>query len=298
MSSYTEITTADGRALEVLTAGDQGGFPWVYHGGSPSAAVLFEPLDAAAREAGLHLVTYSRPGCGGSSPRLPEQGAPRFVDDVADTVAVLDGLGLDDFVTLGWSGGGPRALACAALLPGRCRAATSLAGVAPLLGMGPDWYLGMAPENVAEYSAAVAGASWYEAYLETEFLPVLTATADDITAALGDLLSDVDRAALDQPYAAWLAEMFARSGAQGVVGVRDDGLAAVADWGFDLASITTPTAIWQGDQDAMVPLAHGRWLAENVPGTTAHLLEGLGHLIDRPHLAQALAELKALGGVG
>jgi len=292
-----DVTTPDGRHLEVLSGGDPDGFPWFFHGGSPSAAVPYAPMLDAAAEAGLRWITCSRPGYGASSPRLPAQGPPRFADDVADTAAILDALGLDEFVTLGWSGGGPRALGCAALLPQRCRAATSLAGVAPRHAADLDWSGAMAPENVAEYAAADAGAEAYEAYLVADFLPVLQAGPEQLEAAMGELFTDADRAVLDEAMLAWMVAVFERAGAQGVVGVRDDGLACVADWGFDPASISVPTAIWQGDADAMVPLNHGRWLAEHVPGTRVHLLPDAGHLLVATHLDEALAELRELAGL-
>ncbi|MCW2795204.1 alpha/beta fold hydrolase, partial [Nocardioides sp.] len=252
-----DVQRPDGRVLEVLTGGDPDGFPWLFHSGSPSAAVAYAPIDDAARGLGLRMVTYSRPGYGGSTPRRAEQGPPRMADDVADSVAILDHLGIDEFVTLGWSGGGPRALACGALLPERCRAVATLAGVGPHDGEGLDWFAGMAPENVAEYAAAEAGADAYEALLVEAFLPILQASPDDLAAAMGELLTPVDAAALSPGVAKYLADSFQRAGAQGVVGVRDDGLAAVAPWGFELASIRVPVAVWQGRQDAMVPFAHG-----------------------------------------
>ncbi|MCW2766128.1 MAG: alpha/beta hydrolase fold protein, partial [Nocardioides sp.] len=211
-----------------------------------------------------------------------------------DSVAILDHLGIDEFVTLGWSGGGPRALACGALLPERCRAVASLAGVGPKDGDGLDWFAGMAPENVAEYTAAAAGAEAYEEYLVREFLPILETSADDLASAMGGLLTPVDVAALTPVVAAYLAESFQRAGAQGVVGVRDDGLAAFGPWGFDLASIRVPVAIWQGRQDAMVPYAHGEWLAAHVPGAQAHLFEDEGHLSLVTQIETILADLKAL----
>jgi len=296
--TYLDVTTADGRTLEVLVEGDPDGFPWLYHSASTSAAAPFAPVDDAARAQGLRMITYSRPGYGGSSPRGAEQGPPRMADDVADSVAILDHLGVGDFVTLGWSGGGPRALACAALLPERCRAAASLAGVAPHDAEGLDWLAGMAPENVAEYTAAEQGADAYATYLTAEFLPVMQASADDLIEAMGGLLTPVDQAALDRPFAQYVSETFQRAGAQGVVGVRDDGLAAAAPWGFDLASITVPVAIWQGRQDAMVPYAHGAWLAAHVPGATPHLFEDEGHLSLVAQLETILADLKALAGRG
>src|SRR3712207_8491389 len=99
----------------------------------------------------MRMITYSRPGYGASSP-YPVPGGARVRDDVADAVTVLDELGADEFLTLGWSGGGPRALACAALIPERCRAAASLAGVAPYDADGLDWPAGMGQENVDDRS--------------------------------------------------------------------------------------------------------------------------------------------------
>ncbi len=292
---FRQVTTRDGRSLEVLTGGDPDGFPLLFHGGSPSAAVRYEPLDEAAAGAGLRLVTYSRPGYGGSTARpRPE---PRMVDDVADTEDVLAALAIDRFVTLGWSGGGPRALACAALLPGRCLAAASLAGVAPYDVDGLDWMAGMAEENVAEYTAAAAGREAYEAYLEEEFLPVLMVDADDMAEAMGGLLPPADLAAMDRGFTEWLTEMFHRAGAQRVTGVLDDGQAAVRPWGFDVAAITVPVAVYQGRQDAMVPFTHGEWLAAHVPGVEAHLTEDDGHLTLMTRVPEILVDLKRLAGL-
>jgi pimeloyl-ACP methyl ester carboxylesterase len=81
------------------------------------------------------------------------------------------------------------------------------------------------------------------------------------------------------------------------VGVRDDGLAAVTPWGFDVASIRVPVAIWQGREDAMVPFAHGEWLAAHVPGAEAHLLDDEGHLTLVTKLDEIMADLKRLAGL-
>ena len=294
-AGYREVQTRDGRTLEVLTGGDPEGFPLLFHGGSPSAVVHYAPLDDAAREAGLRLVSYSRPGYGGSTarPRLE----PRMIDDVADSVTILDTLDVERFVTAGWSGGGPRALGCAALLPERCLAAACIAGVGPHDAEGLDWKAGMAPENVAEYTAAEAGRAAYEAFLEEEFLPVLMADADDMAEAMGGLLPPADQAALDRGFTEWLTETFHRAGVQRVAGVLDDGQAAVRPWGFDVGAITVPVAIYQGRQDAMVPYAHGEWLAAHVPNAEVHLTEDDGHLTLVTRLPEILADLKRLAGV-
>jgi pimeloyl-ACP methyl ester carboxylesterase len=294
MGDFLDVTTADGRTLEVLTGGDPDGFPWLFHGGSPTAAAPYPYLDDVARSLGLWMVTFSRPGYGGSTPR----SAPgRMVDDVAESVTVLDHLEIDEFVTLGWSGGGPRALACAVLLPDRCRAAATLAGVAPCDAEGLDWLAGMADESRAEYEAAAAGPEAYEAFVVEHVLPMLTATPDQLREALGGLATPVDAAVVTEEFADWLSRTFNAAAAQGAVGARDDGLAAVAPWGFDLAKLRVPVAVWQGREDSMVPFAHGQWLAAHVPGAEAHLVEHEGHLSLVNQMDVILADLKRLGGV-
>ncbi|NYD43273.1 alpha/beta fold hydrolase [Nocardioides panaciterrulae] len=293
---YLEVTTDDGRVLEVLTGGDPDGLAWLYHSGSPSAAVPFARFEDAARRQGLRMITYSRPGYGGSSPYSWEDGAPRVVDDVADSMTILEQLGVEEFVTLGWSGGGPRALACGALLPDRCLAVATLAGVGPKDGQGLDWFAGMAPENRAEYAAAVQGPDAYAAYLTEDFLPILQTPLAELVGAMGGLLTPVDAAAFTDDLGDYLARSLQRAGAQGVRGVRDDGLVATAPWGFDLQSTRVPVGVWQGRQDAMVPFAHGEWLAAHVPGAEPHLFDEDGHISLAVRIEEILADLKVLAG--
>lgn len=293
MTDVFDIPGPDGRTIEVLTGGDPAGFPLLFHNGSPSAVAESAAIDEAVRGAGLRYITYSRPGYGGSTPR-PAPG--RYADDVTESVAVLAHLGVEEFLTAGWSGGGPRALACAALLPDRCLAAASIAGVAPYAGEGLDWFDGMAEENIAEYSAAAQGAEAYEALVVEQVLPMMAAPADEIAEAMGGLVPPVDKAVVTDEFADWMSRSFSHAAAQGPVGVRDDGLAAVAPWGFDLADVRVPVAIWQGRQDAMVPFGHGAWLAAQVPGAHPHLLDDEGHLSLVGRIGDILEDLKRLAG--
>jgi pimeloyl-ACP methyl ester carboxylesterase len=81
----------------------------------------------------------------------------------------------------------------------------------------------------------------------------------------------------------------------GVYGWLDDDLAFTKPWGFDVASIARPVAIWQGDQDRMVPFAHGEWLATNVPGAHAHLMPGEGHItLGAKRIGEILDDLETL----
>ncbi|MCY1139866.1 alpha/beta hydrolase [Actinoplanes sp. Pm04-4] len=268
------IVLPDGRTLEYLVEGPPGALPLVLHHGTPSGAVRFAPIVDSALRHGLRIVEASRPGYGGSTPHPGR----RVADVAADTAALLDGLEAAHFVTVGWSGGGPHALACAALLPGRCAGAATIAGVAPYDASGLDWLDGMGEENIAEFQAAADGVQPLDKFLSGMADDLSRVTADDVVAAFGDLLSEVDKRALTGGFADYLAESTRYAVSAGIAGWREDDLAFLADWGFPLTDIRVPVAIWQGDQDRMVPPAHGHWLAHHVPGAEVHLNPDEGHL--------------------
>ncbi|MHB8453069.1 MAG: alpha/beta fold hydrolase [Mycobacteriales bacterium] len=287
---WESVRTIDGRALEVLVSGPAGRTPLVYHNGTPTAPVPFDPLSDAAAAAGLTLVTYARPGYAGSDP----QPGRTVAAAVADVSAILDHLGADDFLALGWSGGGPHALACAALLAPRCRGAATIGGVAPCPAEGLDWLAGMGPENVEEFTLALEGHGALEPWLEQAATHLAEIRAEDVADALGGLIPDVDRASLTGPFAEWAAAAFRRAVSTGVAGWRDDDLAFTRPWGFTLKQVSVPVTIWQGAQDLMVPFAHGQWLAQHIPGASARLFSEHGHLsLAVGHIAAIVADLAA-----
>jgi pimeloyl-ACP methyl ester carboxylesterase len=291
------ITTPDGRVLEILQTGRPDGFPLVYHGGTPSSAVEFGTRDRAAAAAGLRLITYSRPGYGASTPRSDLDTPWRIADDVTDTVAILDALGVAEFVTLGWSGGGPRALGCAALLPGRCRAACSLAGVAPYGVDGLDWAVGMGPENVRDFEASLQGRAALTPFIEEQVIAMAHGTAEDIAQVFGELVDEVDAAAMTGEVADYLARSNRHASRQGATGLLEDNLVLVRPWGFDVSAIDVPVSIWQGAHDLMVPFAHGQWLAGQVAGASVHLFDDEGHVSLLSRFDEMLAELRELAAL-
>lgn len=287
------LTTPDGRPLEVLTAGPPGGLPVLFHNGTPGGLVAFQPMTDAAAERGLRTVMYARPGYGQSGP----QPGRRVADTVADAARVLDHLGAEQFVTAGWSGGGPHALACAALLPGRCLAAASLAGVAPAQAAGLDWLAGMGPENVAEFGAAAQGEAALTAYLTPEADGLRQVTGEQVADALGGLVSAADRDVITADFADYLAAMFRAAVSTGIAGWRDDDVAFASDWGFPVEQAgQVPVAVWQGTEDLMVPPSHGAWLAGHIPGARPHLLPGQGHLTLVRGYGTVLDDLLGLAG--
>ena len=268
------VRAAGGRDLEVLVEGPEGGSILLFHLGTPSFATSFRQIVDPATKHGLRTVTYSRPGYADST----AQHGRTVADAAQDSEAILDALGADQFITAGWSGGGPHALACAALLPERCSAAATIASVAPYGVAGLDWLEGMGPENIAEFGATVEGELPLTKFLEAEAPGMRALTGAEVADALGGLVADVDRAALGGEFADALAASFRGSVSSGIAGWRDDDLAFAGPWGFEPKLIRVPVAVWHGAQDRMVPFSHGRWLAANVNGAHSRLLDDEGHL--------------------
>jgi pimeloyl-ACP methyl ester carboxylesterase len=274
MDRRFQTTTTNGRTLDVYADGPDRAVPVLFHNGTPSSGQLYAPFVEATSERGLRMVSFSRAGYGDST---REEG--RSVGDVVpDVVAVLDSLDADRCYALGWSGGGPHALASAALLPERVIGAATVGGLAPHDVDGLDWMAGMGRENVAGFSAALADDAGLRTLLEGIAPAFATVTADEVAARLGSLVSEVDRSAISGEAAAWLAEVFRESVRNGIWGWYDDERALVKPWGFDVRDVRVPVAIWQGRQDRMTPFAHGEWLASHIPGARAHLLAEHGHL--------------------
>jgi pimeloyl-ACP methyl ester carboxylesterase len=280
-AAYDQFTVpaAGGRSLDVLVTGPPDGLPLVFHHGTPGGVAVYPPMAAAAAGRGLRLVLYARPGYGGSTP------APgRLVADAAaDVATIMDKLGATRFVTVGWSGGGPHALACARLLSRRCMAAASLGGPAPYRAAGLNWPAGMAEDNLAEFGAAAEGESELTSLLEKTAPLLRDITADQLAGAMAEVISTTDYDVLGGELAAYFASAFRAGLAAGIAGWRDDDLAFVRDWGFSPAAPgdAAPVAIWHGDQDGMVPFSHGEWLARCIPGARSHLMPAVGHLAMR-----------------
>jgi pimeloyl-ACP methyl ester carboxylesterase len=219
------------------------------------------------------------------------------VADVApDTAAVLAAVGAERCLVAGWSGGGPHALACAARLDA-VAAVLVIAGVAPYGAAGLDWMAGMGEDNIIEFSAALRGEDELRPYLLQEREHLKDVGPADIVASLETLLPEVDRAVLTGEFAEDEAASFREAVRTGVDGWLDDDLAFANPWGFGLEEISVPTMIWQGTADLMVPLRHGQWLASRLPGASAHLEEGEGHLsVGLGALDRMLDELLAASG--
>ncbi len=269
-----DVQLPDGRTLHVYDNGDPAGAAVVAHHGTPSSGRPYEGHVDVARARGIRLIGYDRPGYGGSSAHPGRSVA----DAAADVAALLDELGVDRFATWGHSGGGPHALACAALLRGRCVAAATLAGVGPYGEPELDWLEGMGEGNVQEFGAVLAGADALEPVLRRNQEEMFSTDAAGLREAMLTVLSPLDQEAFTPEVGEWLYGVMVEGAGERIDGWRDDNLAFVKPWGFELSEIQVPVLLLQGVHDLMVPPAHGRWLAARIPVVEAEISDSEGHI--------------------
>jgi pimeloyl-ACP methyl ester carboxylesterase len=223
------------------------------------------------------VITYDRPGYG-QSDRHPGR---RVADCAADVAAIADELGFERFAVRGGSGGGPHALAVAALLGDRVTRVACAVGAAPFDALGDAWFDGMDPLNVREFGWALEGEVRLQAELVRENAELQERVAADPRSMLAPYnLPEADKAVMARPERDDVTrEEVPEMTRNGVWGWVDDELAFMQPWGFDLAAIHVPAAVWYGAADVLVPAAHGEWLARNVPGALVRVEPG-GHMGD------------------
>ncbi|GAB2710765.1 pimeloyl-ACP methyl ester carboxylesterase [Microbacterium marinum] len=246
----------------------------LWHHGSPQTGAVLPPVQAAADAAGLDVVSVARPAYGGAARSLG-----RTVRDVAVGLArVLEALDLRDVVSVGASGGGPHALAVAAVSPRRVAGVVTLASIAPYRPGDDAWFEGMA--DPSGLRAAIDGLGARTAHVEVdEFDPTSFVEADyrALETTWASLGTDV--AASDQ----W-----------GPDGLVDDDLAFTRPWGFDLAEVEVPVIVVQGGLDRVIPPAHATAIAEALPHALLQRIPDAGHIAVLDHLPAALAALADL----
>ncbi|WP_235493455.1 alpha/beta fold hydrolase [Leifsonia sp. Leaf336] len=258
------ITRPDGRQVRYFDTGGGEDSPvladapvLVWHHGTPQTGAVIEPVASEAAARGLRVVSCARPGYPGSDP-LPGRSV---ADAAADVLAVLDALGIDRFATMGASGGGPHAFACAALAPQRATAVVTFAGIAPYWG-DVDWFAGMA--DPGGLRAALAGRPARAAYAETaEFEP--------------ESFTSRDYEVLKEAWAALGADAGAGAAA-GHDGEVDDDVAFVSAWGVELGAVAAPTLLVQGGRDRVVPATHAGWMLERLRRGELWLRPREGHV--------------------
>jgi len=272
-----DLDVGDDRQLHVYDTAPEAGADQLtvfWHHGTPNIGSPPAPLYPAAAELGIRFVAHDRPGYGGSTSR-----PGRAIGSVAADVArIADALHINRFAVLGHSGGGPHALACAALLPDRVVGAVSIAGLAPFDADGLDWFAGMTAAGEASLRAAAAGRTSKERH-------EAAAGEDD------EMFIQADLDALRGEWG-WLGSVVGPALAAGPGGLIDDDLAYVTPWGFDPAAIDAPVLLLHGRLDRIVPCAHSEWLVQRCATAALDVRADDGHLSVLAGAPAALAWLR------
>jgi pimeloyl-ACP methyl ester carboxylesterase len=270
----TYVRSADGRRLAVQVSGNPNGVPVLLLHGTPGSRVGPYPKGRVLYKLGVRLLSFDRPGYGHSD----RQPARVVADVVPDVTAIADAFGLDRFAVLGRSGGGPHALACAALLPERVTRAGVLVGLAPWAAEGLDWFAGMSDSNVLEYSTAASSPDELMAHLIQAATRIQADPASHVNDIIGPEMPESDRRVVsDGGIRSMLERMFEEATRTSADGWIDDALAFCSPWGFDIADIKVPVLLWHGENDVFSPVAHARWLAERIPGAIMAIRPGSAH---------------------
>jgi pimeloyl-ACP methyl ester carboxylesterase len=258
-----DVEGDDGRILHAYDVGPtrrQNELVLMWHHGTPNIGAPPEPLFGAAEALGIRWIGYDRPGYGGSTP-CPRASVASAADDAARVANYLD---IHRFAVFGHSGGGPRAMACGALLEDRVISVISISSPAPWPTEDLDFFAGMSDGSVRELGAAAEGRSALEHVLATEEFDPESFTAADHEALNGEW--------------SWFGGIVNAATANGLGGMIDDDLAAMSPWGFDVSQIGKPTLMMHGTADRMVPSSHAQWLAARCPHAELRLAAGEGHI--------------------
>jgi pimeloyl-ACP methyl ester carboxylesterase len=266
------LKLTDGRFLEYFDNGIASTSAIVFHHGTPGHGHTWSQWLELAAARGIRALSYSRAGYG-----ISDRNEGRTVaGNNVDIRELLDSFGIRDFISIGWSGGGPHALATTTLAGSK--GAITLAGVGAYGEDDLDFLAGMGEENEIEFGEAVKGEAHISAWMDANAGAFKNVTGDQIREAFGGLIGDADKAVLQGNYAEESATSMRKGLAVSFDGWIDDDIAFIQPWGFDLAAISVPVLIWQGDDDFMVPHAHSYWLEKHIPGAKLNFVPGHGHI--------------------
>jgi len=273
------------RRLGYCRLGSAGGAPVMSFHGGLSCRLESVFADDLCSRLGVNLIAPDRPGIG-----LSDCSPGRtLLDWPSDVEALADALGFDRFAVMGWSAGGPFALACAHRIGDRLTAVASVAGVAPLdwpgcitgLGLGVDRFL----FRLARRHAGVAGRL---------LAPARWSPSGVIRRLLVHALrasGDADAEFIAASSVGEFADSMLESLRPGGLGTAHDYHLLGGDWGFSPADIETEVFIWHGLDDGLVPSSHARRLADALPSPRLNLVPEHGHFLPRRCMRDLLLAL-------
>ncbi len=263
-----------GRELSVESVGDPEGKPVFLLHGTPGGRNGPRPRGIVLYRLGVRLISFDRPGYPGST-----RHKERTVATAAENVrAIADYFGIERFSVVGRSGGGPHALACAALLPDRVISAAALVSLAPRNAEGLDWTAGMTKSNVEAYRLAAEDPVALRALLK-EQAERIDKGSEGLLRALWPEMDDHDKEVIDDiALRRIIADIHVEALSNNCVdGWVDDVIALGNDWKFDPAKIRVPVKLWAGRDDVFSPVGHTFWLAQQIAGAEVEIANGKAH---------------------
>jgi pimeloyl-ACP methyl ester carboxylesterase len=278
----------DGRRLGYRVFGVADGMPLVALHGTPASSLLFRLADEAARDRNVRLIAPDRPGYGRSTP-CPGYALARWAGDIPP---LLEHLGIGRFRVLGVSGGGPFAVALAALIPERVE---GLGLVSPIGLLDPEARCSLSPVQALLFRHLPCHARSRRLALALS-APLMRKAPNLVIGLTAAWLGAADRRMLSDPAGrAAIADAMREAVAQGAAGIDDDLRLFGNDWGLPLADIRAPALVWQGLSDRLVPPGSAFALHQRIGSSRVIELPAAGHFWVLAHVGEVLDALLALG---
>jgi pimeloyl-ACP methyl ester carboxylesterase len=267
------VTLQDGRTLGFAEYGDDSSQKAVIYFNGSGGSRLEHPTDELIlSELGLRFIATDRPGHGLSSPQ-PERKLLDWPDDISE---LANHVNADRFYVMGWSGGGPHALACAYKLPGRVIAGAIVSGLAPFDR--PNPYDGLPFQlKILNFLGRKTPSLVY--LFRRLMRPMVMGDPEEAGKKLASSFPPVDRQLVEQPENQKMLIASIQEGyIQGWQGPAQDDLVINSPWGFQLEDIRVRIDIWQGEVDKNVPLNQGKYQHEIIPNSTFTVMPEQAHL--------------------
>jgi len=265
------LKLSDGRSIEYIDNGVSSKSALILHHGTPTSMTVWGTWLAAAAEKEIRAIAFTRPGYAGSDRKVGH----RVIDANDDLEEILNQLEIENFVSVGWSGGGPYALASGLLK--KCTGVQLIASVSPYDAEDFDWFQDQTPEMVEEAKVSAKSLEDSIAFKEGYYTELRDMTTEQF---LVEYEKRSSFKAFENAYREFSKDLsFSMRDAlrDGAIGYAEDEYAFLSNWGFETKEIQVPVGIWQGLDDKSVSPHMARWLNANIVKPTLKLLEGQHH---------------------
>lgn len=266
------MSLADGRSVGWTEFGEERGTCVLLMHGTPGTRRQLVVEEPRLRQP-LRFFSVDRPGYGTSSYCT----ARTFRSWAHDVEAFADNVGIERFCVLGFSGGGPNALACAAVLGDRVRRTALVSSVAPR------------PSSARRSGPVEATRRRLGAELQIRLQRRAPDRALDLFVKA---LPPPDAALLERPEVRrHFYEDLAAPSRTAAKAVAQDRTLSSRNWGLDFTQIIGSVDIWHGTEDRSVPFAAAGALQSILPDAVVHEVAGGGHFLVFERFAEIIEAL-------